>query len=263
MNAPSRHSHGSPGWFELSTTDQAGAKAFYAAVFGWTATDSPLPDASVYSLLALDGREVGACQTLMAEQAAQGVPPNWGIYFCVADIDAAVAKVREGGGQVLVEPFEVMDYLRMAVCSDPEGAVFSLSQPRQHPGVAAIRETNAVCWVELATRDLARTEAFYCPLFGWQMADHAASPTPYRTYANGDGLLGGLMQMDEMWGDMPSHWSIYVQVEDVDATVARAEAAGGKLCFPAFDAPGVGRLARINDPAGAGFYVIALSATAS
>ena len=55
---------------------------------------------------------------------------------------------------------------------------------------------------------------------------------------------------------MPSHWSIYIQVEDVDATVEKAQALGGKLCFPAFDAPGVGRIARIDDPAGAGFYVI-------
>ena len=62
--------------------------------------------------------------------------------------------------------------------------------------------------------------------------------------------------MTEEWGDMSSHWSIYIQVEDVDATVEKAQSLGGKLCFPAFDAPSVGRIARINDAAGAGFYVI-------
>jgi hypothetical protein len=118
-------------------------------------------------------------------------------------------------------------------------------------------------WFELATRDLARAEAFYRGLFGWQTGDCPNSPAPYRTYANADGMLGGLMQMDEQWGGMPSHWSIYVQVEDVDATVAKAQANGGALCFPAFDAPGVGRIARIDDPAGAGFYVIRLDAQAA
>jgi hypothetical protein len=75
-------------------------------------------------------------------------------------------------------------------------------------------------------------------------------------FGNDDGMLGGLLRMTEAWGEMPSHWSIYIQVEDVDAIVDRAQALGGSLCFPAFDAPGVGRLARIDDPSGAGFYVI-------
>jgi hypothetical protein len=258
MSSSPRHAHGSPNWFELSTSDQTSAKAFYSAVFGWQATDSALPDGS-YTMFTLGDRDVAAGQALMAEQAAQGVPPHWAVYFMVDDADAVAAKVRAGGGQVLVEPFDVMQHVRMAVCSDPEGAVFCLSQPIQHPGVGAIREDNAVCWVELAMRDLDRAEAFYKNLFGWQTADYPNSPTPYRTYANGDGLLGGLLKMDHEWGDMPSHWSIYIQVADVDATVAKAEAAGGKLCFPAFDAPGVGRIARINDPAGAGFYVIRLT----
>lgn len=252
-----QHAHGSPNWFELSTRDQMAAKAFYAEVFGWSATDSALPDGS-YTMFTLDGRDVAAGQSLSPEQAAQGLPSHWTVYFRVDDCDATAAKVRAGGGQVLVEPFDVMQHVRMAVCSDPEGVVFCLSQPIQHPGVGAIRETNSVCWVELATRDLGRAEAFYRGLFGWQTADFPDSPTPYRLYSNGDGMLGGLMAMDDEWGDMPAHWSIYVQVEDVDAAAARAQAAGGKLCFPSFDVPGVGRIARINDPSGAGFYVIKL-----
>lgn len=58
---------------------------------------------------------------------------------------------------------------------------------------------------------------------------------------------------------MPSHWSIYVLVPDVDACTERAAQLGGKVCVPAFDAPGVGRIARIDDPSGAGAYVIRLN----
>ena len=264
MNSPRTHASGSPVWFELATNDQAAARKFYADVFGWESSDSPpFPDGSVYTSFQLGGRDVGACYTMMAGQAAQGVPPNWCTYFKVDDVDATVAEVRATGGQVLVEPYDVMGLLRMAACTDPEGAAFSLAQLRTHTGAGAVRENNAVCWVELATRDLPRAEAFYRGLFGWQTTDFPNSPTPYRLYSNGDGTLGGLMAMDEQWGDMPSHWSIYVQVEDVDATAGRAEAAGGKLCFPAFDVPGVGRIARIIDPSGAGFYVIKLNGQAA
>jgi predicted enzyme related to lactoylglutathione lyase len=248
------HAVGSPSWFELATSDQTGAEAFYAALFGWTVQRNPMGEGSHYTMFQLGGRDVAAAYTLMPDQAA---PPKWDVYFKVDDIDAIAAKAATSGGSLLMPPFEVEDYLRMAVCADAENAAFSLHQPRQHAGAGAIRENNAICWVELATRDLARAEAFYTGLFGWNMSEHHASPpSGYRLFGNGDGMLGGLLRMTEEWGEMLSHWSIYIQVEDVDAIVAHAETLGGKLCFPAFDAPGVGRLARIEDPAGAGFYVI-------
>lgn len=251
------HAVGSPNWFELGTTDQAAVEAFYAALFGWTVERNPMPDGSHYTIFRLDGRDVAAAYSLMPDQRAQGVPPHWGIYFKVDDADAVAAKVEAAGGKVLMAPFEVLEHLRMAVCTDPEGAVFSLQQPRQHSGAGAVREPNAVCWAELATRDMARAEAFYTALFGWRMSEHHASPpSGYRIFGNDDGQLGGLLRMTEEWGQMPSHWSIYLQVEDVDAVVAKAQSLGGQLCFPAFDAPGVGRIARINDPTGAGFYII-------
>ena len=145
----------------------------------------------------------------------------------------------------------------MAVCADPEGAMFSLHQARAHKGVAAIRENNAINWVELATREIDKAEAFYRSLFGWETEDFPAGPTRYLLYGSRDAKWGGLLQMTPEWGDMPSHWSIYVQVEDVDATIARAAAAGGSVCVPPFDIPKVGRIARIDDPSGAGFYLIA------
>jgi hypothetical protein len=256
MNA--MHAPGSPNWFELATTDQAAAEDFYGALFGWRVLRIPMDhDDGHYTVFQLGDRDVAAASTLPPEQAAQGVTPNWAVYFKVDDADAIADRVAGAGGQVLAPPFEVMNHLRMAVCADPEGAAFQLFQPRAHGGVVAIREPNAVCWAELATRDLARAETFYTGLFGWTMSEHHASPPgTYRMFGNADGLLGGLLRMTEEWGAMPSHWSIYLQVADVDATVAQAQALGGRLCFPAFDAPGVGRIARIDDPAGAGFYVI-------
>lgn len=252
------HPEGAPSWFELGTTDQAAAEAFYTGLFGWSVRRVPLPDGSHYTLFARGEHEVGACYGLMPEQGAAGVPSHWGVYFKVADCDAAVARVRAGGGGVFCEPFEVMEHLRMATVADPEGAAFSLQQPRAHPGVGVWGEPDTVFWVELACRDLARAEAFYREVFDWRSEPFQGGPSPYRvlSVAEREAGFGGLLQMDPDWGALPAHWSIYLHVVDVDACAARAQALGGKVSVPAFDVSGVGRIARIDDPSGAGFYVM-------
>ena len=252
------HAPGAPSWFELATGDQAAAEDFYSGLFGWSQRKTPLPDGSHYTIFQLDGRDVGACFTLMADQVAAGVPPHWGVYFKVDDCDAAVERIRGAGGTIFSEPFDVMEHLRMATCADPEGAPFNLQQPRAHAGAGVVREPNSVLWVELATRDLARAEAFYRDVLGWQVEPHAAMPAQYRVLSaqGSDAGFGGMLAMDEQWAGVPSHWSIYLHVTDVDAVLAQATELGGKVCVPAFDIPGVGRIARIDDPTGAGFYVM-------
>lgn len=255
------HPVGAPSWFELATRDQAAADIFYSALFGWTRRETPMPDGSHYTVFQLDGRDVAACYTLMPDMLAAGIPPHWAVYFKVADCDATVEAARANGGTVFCEPFEVMEHLRMATLGDPEGAAFNLQQPRSHPGVGVIREPNSVLWVELATRDLACAEAFYGAVLGWTATPLDAGPTQYRVLSapGNDSGFGGMLQMDDQWAGVPSHWSIYLHVVDVDATVARAIELGGSCCVPAFDVPGVGRIARIDDPTGAGCYVMAPS----
>ena len=252
------HPLGAPTWFELGTRDQAAAEAFYGELFGWTLRKTPMPDGSHYTIFQLDGRDVAACYTLMADQVAAGVPPHWGVYFKVADCDATVDKARANGGKAFCEPFEVMEHLRMASVGDPEGAAFNLHQPRAHSGVGVIREPNSVLWVELATRDIARAAAFYGAVLGWHAAPFDAGPTQYRVLSapGSDIGFGGLLEMNEQWAGIPSHWSIYLHVVDVDAILAKTAALGGSVCVPAFDVPGVGRIARIDDPTGAGCYVM-------
>lgn len=252
------HPVGAPSWFELATRDQAAADAFYSALFGWTRRETPMPDGSHYTVFQLDGRDVAACYTLMPDMLSAGIPPHWAVYFKVADCDATVAAARANGGTVFCKPFEVMEHLRMATLGDPEGAVFNLQQPRAHPGVGVLREPNSVLWVELATRDIARAEAFYGAVLGWAATPFDTGPTQYRvlSVAGNESGFGGMLEMNEEWAGIPSNWSIYLHVTDVDATLERAQALGGTTVVPAFDVPGVGRIARIDDPSGAGFYVM-------
>lgn len=113
-------------WNECMTRDAGAAQAFYTAVFGFAYTAME-GEASYHTIDgAGPGNTIGGIGQLDAAVPAE-VPPHWMVYFAVADADAAVAKVRAGGGTVLQEPFDT-PYGRMARVSDPQGAVFSLAQ---------------------------------------------------------------------------------------------------------------------------------------
>ena len=93
----------------------------------------------------------------------------WNTYIWVDDVDASVATVREAGGTVVTEPFDVMDAGRMAVVADPEGAPFCLWQAGQHKGATVVNEHGALNFNGLATRDVERAKAFYGAVFGWEV----------------------------------------------------------------------------------------------
>src|SRR5258706_14774449 len=82
-----------------------------------------------------------------------GAPPQavWNTYIRVEPADDAAARVREAGGRVLSEPFDVFDAGRMGVFADPEGAVFCVWQPGSHRGSAAVNEHGAVNFNSLHT----------------------------------------------------------------------------------------------------------------
>ena len=69
--------------------------------------------------------------------------------------------------------------------------------------------------------------------------------------------VGGCMDLAMLPEGTPPHWNVYFNVDDVDASVAKAEALGAKTLAPAMDVPGVGRMAMVADPQGASFWVMA------
>jgi len=113
-------------WADLNTRDQAGATAFYRAVFGWEAT--PGQDASGYLHIENGGQPIGGIPA--AHQTNPNAPPHWMLYFLVADCDASTAKAKELGAAVFMEPFTMEGVGRMAVVADPQGAAFSLFEPK-------------------------------------------------------------------------------------------------------------------------------------
>jgi predicted enzyme related to lactoylglutathione lyase len=215
------------------------------------------PD-NFYTMFQLRGRNVGAAYTLMPDQATQGVPPHWGTYVAVTNVDERIAKAKTLGGTVLAGPMDVAEHGRMAVLRDPTGATISLWQAKQHQGVGLWGEAGAFCWSELMTRDTSAATKFYTALFGWKTKVSDAGGFPYTHWQNDGADIGGMMAMQQQWGPMPPSWVNYVQVKDCDATVAKATSLGAKACMPPTDIPNTGRFAMLQDPQGAMFSVIAL-----
>jgi hypothetical protein len=120
-----------------------------------------------------------------------------------------------------------------------------------YDATAAVPPSARFVWHDLMTTDPARSVAFYSALFGWRTdAREVAGAGAYTAIRAGDVPFGGMVPLDPKHG-IPSHWVSYVAVDDVDATCARANAAGGRTCIPPTDIPNVGRFAIIEDPDGA------------
>jgi predicted enzyme related to lactoylglutathione lyase len=118
---------GTPSWFELLTLDYDGAVAYYREVFHWTTnTVSDGPEFR-YTVL-VDGEEQWAGIMDASGFLPDGVPAHWSVYFGVEDADAALAKIVELGGSIVI-PAEDTPYGRLATAADPSGARFKLVAP--------------------------------------------------------------------------------------------------------------------------------------
>jgi predicted enzyme related to lactoylglutathione lyase len=235
-------------WVDLSTSDAEGAKAFYGALFGWDFRDDVIPG-GVYTMCFREGDAVGA----IVQQEER--PAHWNNYVSVESADEAAGKARQLGATMLEEPFEVMEFGRMAVFTDPGGAMLCVWEPRNHIGAGRVNDLGCMCWNDLQTRDPEAAGDFYRGLFGWETAPiEVDGAVVYITVKNAGNTNGGFMPMSEEWGEAPSFWLPYFSVSSCDETVEKAKGAGGALYAGPMEVP-AGRFAVLGDPQGAAFAV--------
>ena len=110
-------------WSELMTTDPAAAKAFYTKLFGWSTRDMQM-SIGTYTTCQVGEDSVGGIMKLPAE--ATGMPPTWGVYVTVEDVDATIRQAEQLGGSQIMPPMEIEGVGRMAVLKDPQGATFAV-----------------------------------------------------------------------------------------------------------------------------------------
>ena len=251
---------GAPSWAELSTTDDAGALAFYGALFGWEDEPNEIGPNWYYHMQKLQGKTACSIYQQGEEERSQNVPSHWNVYFTVENVENTMAAITQNGGTVLFGPMDVFEAGRMAMCQDPQGAHFAIWQPKAHIGAEVIQEPGAMFWHELLTPDREAAVEFYTATLGTErgpVMDH----NQYAMMKAGGNEVAGVMQITPDMGEFPPHWTVYFGVESADDTVAKAQSLGATVYVPATDIvpfegqPAIGRFAALGDPQGAAFSV--------
>jgi uncharacterized protein len=253
---------GVPCWVDTWQDDAEAAVEFYSGIFGWECErTSPEGAERTHYLCYVRGRRVAG---IGAPIPVEGHDPVWGTYITVDDVDETIAKAKEAGGKVAMEPFEALDGGRMALLVDPTGGVFMVWRNGENDGAQLVNEPGAWSMSVLHTRDTKAAGDFYVAVFGWttetfEMGDDEL--TIFRL----PGFVGGepsqpvsretVAAMQEMSAEgfpehIPPHWGVDFWVADCDATAAKAKELGGTLIQEPFDSPGF-RNAVIRDPQGA------------
>jgi hypothetical protein len=272
-----RYPAGVPCWVDIARRDRNAAADFYGGLFGWRFEEQSPPGPSRYLIARLRGRDVAG----IGSETSEGPPsPAWNMYIATDDADDTARRVREAGGRVLADPVDVGDAGRMAVCTDPSGATYSVWQPRMRTGAQLVNEPGTWNFSELNTSDREGAEAFYGAVFGWELGGFGAEeggsglwrmpgygdflaerdPTLWERQADlgapegfADAVAWLVPSSEERSdGETPAHWSITFAVDDADAVAGRATELGGKVLVPPMDAPWV-RMTVISDPQGAVF----------
>ena len=260
---------GVPCWIDATHPDPDAAAAFYGSLFGWEFEDvMPQEAEGEYLIGRIRGDDVAGIGSV-----PEGAPPMamWNTYIQVESADETAADVKAAGGTVLTEPFDVMEAGRMAVCGDPEGAVFCVWEPRRHKGARVINEHGALNFNGLATGDLESAREFYGSVFGWRLlgvgpdfqawalsayGDHLEELQPgnrQRTAEMGvPGFEDVVAAIEELQPGVPPHWSVTFTVDNADEIAQRATDLGGTVLVAPFDAPWV-RMTVLSDPQGATF----------
>lgn len=260
---------GVPCWVDTNQPDPEAAARFYSALFGWETEDIMPPDSGGHYFMGrLGGRDAAAISSVPLHAPSQQA--TWNTYIRVESADDAAAKIRDAGGTVLSEPFDVFDSGRMGVFADPEGAVFSVWQAGAHRGSAAVNEHGAVNFNTLHTDNTDAARAFYGAVFGWKTIevgpDLMWALPGYGDYLEtlSPSLRADMAQMGAPTGfedvvaaieprdGRSARWTVTFGVDDADLIAARVRELGGRILAEPRTAPWV-RYAVLADPAGADF----------
>lgn len=244
-------------WYELLTSDDRAAEAFYAKVVGWKPQDSG-QTAMRYTLLLAGEMPIAGLMTLPKEACDAGAKPGWVGYVGVDDVDAYVGRVTKAGGEIHVPASDIPDVGRFATVADPQGTVFCLFTPLSdlpRPAPDALKP-GLVGWHELLAVDGPKAFDFYADLFGWtkdQAMDMGAMGV-YQMFAAGKEAIGAVMTKPDA---VPvPFWNFYFQVEAIGAAMERLRAAGGTVINGPMEVPGGAWIVQALDPQGAMFSLV-------
>ncbi|GAA3767275.1 VOC family protein [Streptomyces phyllanthi] len=246
------HPPGTPCWVSLMVHGLAATQDFYGALFGWEFQPGP-QQLGPYVRALLGGHEVAGIGQLPPDRH---LPVAWTPYFSSDDVDLTAETVRHCGGTVGVGPLDAADAGRLAIASDPSGAVFGIWQAAAHLGTAISGAPGTPSWNELRTRDSAVVAKFYETVFGHEEEPITSAGVDYVTLQVKGHPVAGIHGVGTaLPRDRGSHWLTSFEVADTDEAIIHVTDLGGHLLKPARDTPH-GRVATVTDPEGAVFRLV-------
>ncbi len=250
MTTRSAFSPGMPCWADVSTSDPAGSREFYAGLFGWRYETG----SGYYVIALLDDVPVAALSGVAA-RADQRIA--WTPYLASANVDKTAIAIGEHGGRVLHGPMKVPGSGSMVLGADPTGGTIGFWQPGGR-WRCRLFEPGALWWAELYTGQPAAADEFYGGLFGYGQQQFGTRGDYAVWSLEGTPYLGRTTLDAAATADPVPHWMVYFVApagRGADATAARAAELGGGVRVEPFD-HSHGRAAVLTDPSGAAFTVI-------
>ncbi|MBN0046518.1 VOC family protein [Streptomyces actuosus] len=250
--AHTRYAPGTPCWVSLMVHGLDTTEDFYRRLFGWEFQPGP-QQLGPYARALLDGHQVAGVGQLPPDRQ---LPIAWTPYLASDDVDHAAETVRLCGGTLGVGPLDAADAGRLAIGSDPSGAVFGLWQAASHRGTAVTGVPGTPAWNELVTFESAGVAKFYGTVFGYELEPADSGDIDYVTLRVEGRPVAGIHGVGQaLPRDRGPHWMTYFQVADTDEAVERLAGLGGHVLTPPRDSAR-GRVATVSDPEGARFSLL-------
>lgn len=265
MSERSDYQPGVPCWVDTLGPDLDAAKRFYEGLLGWEFVgpgEMPGDPPEQYFVARLRGRDVAG----VGSEPEHSPPPAWNTHVAVASVDQAVRRAADAGATILTAPVDASPAGRLAVLSDPVGAMFCVWEPEARQGAQLVNEPSAWSMSVLHTSDSDRAKAFYAEVFGWAFESFPIGGVE-GALCRLPGYVGGEPQQpvprdvvavmspsqDEQ-SQASSRWSVDFWIDDADEAAARAPGLGGTVVLLPHDISSF-RTAVLADPRGAIFSV--------
>ncbi|MDX2819680.1 VOC family protein [Streptomyces ipomoeae] len=246
------HPPGTPCWVSLMVHRMTATQEFYGALFGWEFQPGPR-QLDPYVRALLDGREVAGIGQLPPDRH---LPIAWTPYFASDNVDLTAETVRHCGGTVGVGPLDAGDVGRLAIASDPAGAVFGIWQVAERLGTDVTGVPGTPAWDELLTRDASLVATFYEAAFGYEAEPTDSADLDYITLRVKGHPVAGIRGIGTaLPRDRGPHWLTYFETTDPDESTNRVIELGGHVVKPPHDTP-QGRVVMVADPEGALFAMV-------
>ncbi|MGI5250887.1 VOC family protein [Actinacidiphila glaucinigra] len=249
---------GTPCWADAMLNDLEAGKRFYGGLLGWTFGAGEEQYGQYTQAYGPDGKNVAA----LSPKPDGRMPTVWNLYLASSDIRATADRIRDSGGQLIMQPMAVGAFGTMLMAADPGGAVFGVWQPGTHGGFEATGVPGSYIWAEIYTRETERTDPFYEDVFGFGSKRIEDEAIDFRIFVPegqevtpGNAVLGRFRMGEGFPEELPAHIIVYFAVSDADRAAETVARLGGRVTMGPMDSP-FGRFLLASDDQGAHFALI-------